>query len=251
VSRLRALIVDDERLARAELRRLLAGHPDIEIVGEAANANEARQSILDLEPDLVFLDVQMPGESGFELLASLDSAPAVVFTTAYDEYALRAFEVSALDYLVKPIEPKRLERTIRRLLESVKRAAVEADRDASVRARRDRPLLSEHQRVFVTDGERSWLVRLGEIRLFESVGNYTRVFFGNEKPLINRSLSELDQKLDEHVFFRANRQQIVNVKAIRSIHAWFNGRLLAKLDGGQEVTLSRRRARAFRERMSV
>lgn len=252
MSGLRALIIDDERLARNELRRLLGRHPGIEIVGEAANAKEARKAIGELEPDVLFLDVQMPGESGFELLASLDAVPFVVFTTAFDEYALRAFEVSALDYLVKPIDPERLARTVERVVSSVARAPVASSPEmASSGAAPATPALSEHHRVFLADGERSWLVPLGDIRLFESDGNYTRVYFGAEKPLIKRTLGDLVAKLDERVFFRANRHQIVNVKAIRSIHRWFNGQLLAKLEGGHEVTLSRRRAREFREHLSV
>lgn len=252
MSGLRTLIIDDERLARNELRRLLGPHPGIEIVGEAANAKEARKAIIELEPDVLFLDVQMPGESGFELLASLDAVPLVVFTTAFDEYALRAFEVSALDYLVKPIDPERLARTVERVHAAVARAPVASSWGmTTLGAPPATPALSEHHRVFLADGERSWVVPLGDIRLFESDGNYTRVYFGAEKPLIKRTLGDLVAKLDERVFFRANRHQIVNVKAIRSIHRWFNGQLLAKLEGGHEVTLSRRRAREFREHLSV
>lgn len=245
MTELRALIVDDERLARKELRRLLEPHPEIEIVGEAANATEARKAVADLEPDLLFLDVQMPGETGFDLLASLDSVPPVVFTTAYDEHALHAFEVSALDYLLKPIDPARLARTVGRLVaagQSVRSPPAKADVGE---------LLTENHRVFVAEGDRYWMVRLGDIRLFQSEGNSTRVFFGNEKPLITRSLSDLTPRLNDRVFFQANRHQIINVKAVRSIHAWFGGRLMAQLEGGHEVTLSRRRSRAFRERMSV
>ncbi|HEX2450195.1 MAG TPA: response regulator [Gemmatimonadales bacterium] len=150
MTRLRALIVDDERLARKELGRLLGRHPEIEIAGEAANAKEARKAVVDLEPDVLFLDVQMPGETGFELLASLDSVPLVVFTTAYDEYALNAFEVSALDYLLKPIDPERLARTVDRLMSAAPSARAFPDR-AEVR-------LSEQHRVFVAQGERYWLV---------------------------------------------------------------------------------------------
>src|SRR5262245_49751431 len=175
---LRALIVDDERLARNELSRLLAKHPEIEIAGEAANANEARKAIADLEPDLLFLDVEMPGESGFDLLASLDSVPFVVFTTAYDEYALRAFDVSALDYLVKPIEPQRLARSVERLVGVTRQQAdtssIEGTADEPASSRR---VLSPHDRVFVSDGERHWLVELGDIWLFESVGNRTLGLF--------------------------------------------------------------------------
>jgi len=241
---IRALIIDDERLARTELRRLLGRHPVIEIVGEAANAKEARKALLDLEPDLLFLDVQMPGETGFDLLASLESVPLVVFTTAYDEYALNAFEVSALDYLLKPIDPTRLARAVDRVSAVAHRPGAAPVNSAA------RPLTENH-RVFVAEGDRCWLVRLGDIRLFEAAGNSTRLFFGNDKPLIHRSLTDLVPRLDERVFFQANRHQIVNVRAVRAIHQWFGGRLMAEVEGGHEVTLSRRRARLFRERMSV
>lgn len=248
---MRTVIIDDERLARSELRRLLSRHPEVEIVGEAPNATEARKVIEDVEPDLLFLDVQMPGETGFDLLASLEAVPLVVFTTAYDEYALRAFEVSALDYLVKPIEPRRLARTVERVLDVWRADAARPLPDDSTDTERAMAPLSPHDRVFVTQGERSWLIELGLIRLFESEGSYTRVFFDNEEPLINRSLNHLETRLDPRVFFRANRSQIINLKAVRGIHTWFGGRLLAELEGDQEVTLSRRRARAFRELMSV
>ena len=245
---MKALIVDDERLARNELRRLLSRHPEIEIAGEAANAPDARRAILDLEPELLFLDVQMPGESGFDLLASLTAVPLVVFTTAYDDHALQAFEVSALDYLVKPIDPRRLARTVERLLAASRTR--ELGEDSGAASPGARPLAERH-RVFLTDGNRAWLVTLGDVRLFESVGNHTRVFFGTEKPLINRSLGDLVRKLDDRVFFRANRHQIVNVRAVRSVHVWLGGRLRVDLEGGHEVILSRRRAREFRERMGM
>src|SRR5262245_38417517 len=199
----------------------------------------------------------MPGETGFDLLASLDSVPLVVFTTAYDEYALRAFEVNALDYLVKPIEPRRLASTVSRLLARAAPSVGEPAREGpgprdvlEPPDARARPL-SERHRVFVSEGERCWLVELGEIRLFEAAGNATRVFFGKEKPLINRPLNQLHERLDARVFFRANRRQIVNVRAVRARSPRFGGRLLAEIEGGPEVTLSRRRARAFRELMSM
>lgn len=239
---MRTLLVDDERLARKELRRLLASHPEVEVVGEAADAEAARDAIEELDPDLIFLDVQMPGETGFDLLESLDHVPRVIFCTAYDEYALRAFEVSALDYLVKPVEPGRLERSLERILpldSSPGRSGDRAD------------VLGPHHRIFLKDGERCWLVELGEVRLFEAADHYTQVHLADDAPLILRSLSELEERLDPRVFFRANRSQIVNLESVASIHPWFGGRLMAKLKGGHEVVLSRRRAREFRERMSV
>jgi two-component system LytT family response regulator len=242
---MKTLIVDDERLARTELRRLLAAHDDVEIVGEAANADEAEDAIERLKPDLLFLDVQMPGGSGFDLLARLDAVPHVVFATAYDEYALDAFDVSALDYLVKPIEPERLEEALARVRD---RHAVP---QGAVRAEEPAPTLTTDDQVFVKDGDRYWFVRLSTVRLFESEGNYTRIYFDGGKPLVYRSLAYLEDRLDPASFFRASRQHILNLHYVRDLEPWFNGGMLAKLDGGHEVKLSRRRARDFRERLSL
>src|SRR6187551_3273159 len=154
---MKALIVDDERLARKELMKLLEEHPSIEIVGEAMNADEAIQMTNELNPDLLFLDIQMPGKTGFQLLEELDSVPVVVFTTAYDEFALKAFEVNALDYLLKPIQAERLSEAVHKILEKER---IKAGRS------RDGKLGLEDQ-VFVKDGERCWFVSLANIRLFE------------------------------------------------------------------------------------
>src|SRR5512135_1812711 len=191
---MKALIVDDERLARAELKRLLLPFKDIEIIGEAVNAEDAITKIAELNPDLIFLDIQMPGKNGFEMLEELDSVPTVVFTTAYDEYALKAFEYNAMDYLLKPIEPKRLEDTVKRLLEKNKKEKIEADQT---------PTLTEDDQVFVKDGDRCWFVKLSTVRLFESEGNYVRLYFEDNKPLILRTLNYLDERLDNKAFFRA------------------------------------------------
>ena len=174
----KVLLIDDERLARNELKKLLQDFPEIEVIGEAANADEGIEKIESLNPDLIFLDIQMPGKTGFDMLAQLDSAPDVIFTTAYDEYALKAFEVNALDYLMKPIEPNRLADAIQKL-----QLAEEKEIAASLGGI-NRGTLTEADQVFVKDGERCWFVKLGEVRLFESVGNYAKVFFGNNKPLI-------------------------------------------------------------------
>lgn len=197
---MKAIIIDDERLARTELRKLLQDYPEIEIVDEAANADEGLSKIENLNPDLIFLDIQMPGKTGFDLLNELDRAPQVIFTTAYDEFALKAFEVNALDYLLKPIEPKRLADAIHKL------NASEMNHNGTSIPDANRSLLTEHDQVFVKDGERCWFVKLSDIRLFESVGNYAKVFFGNNKPLILKSLNALEERLDEKVFFRGQPQ---------------------------------------------
>ena len=241
----KALIIDDERLARNELKKLLLEFPEIEVVGEAANAAEGLEKIENLSPDLIFLDIQMPGKTGFDMLTELDSAPHVIFTTAYDEYALKAFEVNALDYLMKPVEPKRLSDAIHKL------HLAEEKEMAATMAGINRGILTEADQIFVKDGERCWFVKLGEIRLFESVGNYAKVFFGTNKPLILKSLNALEERLDEKVFFRANRKHIVNLRMIEKIEPYFNGGLLLELQGGEKIEVSRRQAVKFKEMMSL
>jgi two-component system LytT family response regulator len=228
---MRALIIDDERLARLELRRLLSAHPEVEIVGEARDGNEARELIHKLLPDLLFLDIQMPGMTGFELLESLDDVPQVIFTTAYDEYAIKAFEVNALDYLMKPVPPARLAAAL-----------------ARVRPVPDTPRLEQ---VFVRDGERCWIVRLPEIFLLESEGNYTRLHFGHERPLIRRSLNALEAQLDPAMFFRADRRQILNLKWIEKVEVAISGGLQVTLRGGRTVEMSRRQSARLREVLSL
>ncbi|MBB1285306.1 response regulator [Flavisolibacter sp. BT320] len=245
---MRAIIIDDERLARTELRKLLQEFPEVEVVDEASNAEEGVQKIESHNPDLIFLDIQMPGKTGFEMLQELDHAPTVVFTTAYDDYALKAFEVNALDYLLKPIEPKRLADAV----EKVKKLqATNGTADYPASANGGTALLGEHDQVFVKDGDRCWFVRLSEVRLFESVGNYAKVFFGNNKPLILKSLNALEERLDPKTFFRANRKHIVNLQAIEKVESYFNGGLLLELKGGEKIEVSRRQTVKFKEMMSL
>lgn len=240
---MKALIIDDERLARTELRRLLEPFKEIEIVGEAVNADEAIEKIAQLNPELIFLDIQMPGKSGFDMLEEIDKVPKVIFTTAYDEYALKAFEYNALDYLLKPIEPKRLEEAIRKIVEVGKK-------DVQIKSALP-DVLSADDQVFVKDGDKCWFVKLERIRLFESEGNYVRLYFEDNKPLILRTLNYLDERLDPRSFFRANRKHIINLKWIESIEPWLNGGLLVKLKGGQKVEVSRRQAVKFKEMLSL
>jgi two-component system LytT family response regulator len=241
-----AIIIDDERLARNELKKMLALHPEIEIIGEAVNADEGLRLINEFNPDLIFLDVQMPVKTGFDLLEELEKVPTVVFTTAYDEYAIRAFEVNALDYLLKPIDPKRLSDAVQKFLAIDEKEMLFSENRSEIRLS-----LSESDQVFVKDGEKCWFVKLAEIRLFESVGNYARVFFGPNKPLILKSLNSLEERLDPRTFFRANRKHIVNLRMIEKVEPFFNGGLLLEIKGGEKIEVSRRQAVRFKEMMSL
>ncbi|MCA6379037.1 MAG: response regulator transcription factor [Cytophagales bacterium] len=238
---MKALIIDDERLARKELITLLEAHPSIEIVGEAMNADEAEKLVEELNPDLLFLDIQMPGRTGFQLLESLDSAPMVVFTTAYDQHAIKAFEVNALDYLLKPIVAERLSEAVHKVMEKER---VKAGRTGEKK-------LGLEDQVFVKDGERCWFVTLANVRMFESDGNYIKVYFDTNRPMIHKSLNALDEKLDERAFFRASRKHIVNLSWVEGIEPWFNGGLMVKLRGGDKVEVSRRQAAKFKDMMSL
>lgn len=233
---MRALIVDDERLARNELRRMLKNFPEIEIAGEARNADEAHRHILRLRPDLLFLDIQMPGGDGFELLDRLDDVPPVIFTTAFDKYALKAFEVSALDYLQKPIVPERLAAAI---------AKISARSSQTVSAASAGNAVAADRQIFVRDGDCCWFVTVRNIALMESEGNYTRLHFDGSRPLLRRSLTDLQARLDPGIFFRANRKQIINLKFVESIAPWPNEGYLVKLRGGFQIEMSRRQAQKF------
>jgi two-component system LytT family response regulator len=234
-----ALIIDDERLARAELRRLLAAHPEIVVAGEARDGDEALRLIHELAPDLLFLDIAMPGMTGFDLLARLEAPPQVIFTTAFDRHAVQAFEANAIDYLLKPIAPARLAAALAKL-RPVGRAGAAGGRRAA-------PL----DRVFVRDGERCWLVPLADIVLLESEGNYTRLYFGRERPLIPRSLAQLEERLNPAMFFRASRQHVVNLRSIEKVDTSVAGGLVATLTGGRQIEMSRRQSARLREIMSL
>jgi two-component system LytT family response regulator len=234
---MKALIIDDEPPARRELRRLLSEFSWIDIVGECGNIVEAAAKIEALTPALLFLDIQMPGGSGFDLLTRLDPVPRVIFTTAHDEHAVRAFEVNALDYLLKPIDPVRLATALARVKSAT--PTVEPSSNA--------PL----QQLFLRDGSRCWFVPLREVRLLTSEGNYLRLSWGTRQPLLGRPLSALERRLDPAHFFRANRSQIINLDFIETVEAGVNGRLHVQLRNGPEVEISRRQARLFREQMSI
>lgn len=243
MSGLRVLLVDDTRLARQELRTLLAAHADVEIVGEADDVPAACEAIERLRPDLVLLDIQMPSGTGFDVLEGLDVAPLVIFTTAYDQYALQAFSANALDYLLKPVAPARLSEALVRVRERMaKRAPVEAE---------PRSVLGPDDQVFLRDGERCWFVALREISRIVVDGNYARVWFRNECALLARSLSALEARLDPALFFRANRNTLVNLRMIKAIDLAVNDGFELELKDGSKVEVSRRQSRELRERLAL
>lgn len=238
---MKTIIIDDERLARKELRKLLEEFPDVEIIEEAEDAEAGIEKINELQPDLIFLDIQMPGKNGFDMLLELEHTPQVIFCTAYDAYAIQAFEVNALDYIQKPVDPKRLQEAIRKASKNI----VQQEQN------RNQNILTESDSIFVKDGEKCWFVKLADVRLIESVGNYAQIFFDKEKPLIHRSLNQLTERLDEKTFFRANRKQIINIKWIDKIEPYFNGSLNVVLKGGEKVEVSRRQSVKFKDQMSL
>ena len=241
---MRAIIIDDERLARKELKSLLKDYHEIEIVDECASPEEAIKSIEKHNPDLLFLDIQMPEKTGFDLLQELDKSPKVVFVTAFDEYAVKAFEVNALDYLMKPVDPERLKETMAKVLCE----DIEEDELYDVP---DRGILSSNDQIFIKDGEKCWFIHLKDVRMFESEGNYVRIYFETFKPLVLKSLNGLEERLDQKLFFRANRKYIINLKWVSHIENWFNGGLQVVLKDGEKVEISRRQAVKFKALMSL
>jgi two-component system LytT family response regulator len=236
-----AVIVEDSRLARNELKELLKSHVDIELVGEAENVDKGVELIQKTNPDLLFLDINMPEKDGFELLEMLDEVPITIFTTAFDEYAIKSFEYNALDYLLKPINQKRFDQAMDKVkmrLEGTSEIATDENR------------LNENSQIFIKDGDRCWLLKIGNISHFEIVGNYTRVFFEDEKPMLYKSLNQIEEKLPEAHFFRVNRQQLVNTNYIKDVVPWFNGKLKLTMQNGDEIQVSRRQSYLFKDKMS-
>lgn len=239
---LKAVIVEDSRLARNELKELIKTHKEIELIGEAENVDNGFKLINDTKPDVLFLDINMPEKDGFELLEMLDEVPITIFTTAFDEYAIKSFEYNAFDYLLKPINQKRFSKSIENVIEKVgNNTALKTNNDSA---------LSLEKQIFIKDGEKCWLVKIQDISLFEIVGNYTRVFFENNKPLIYKSLAQIEEKLPSDVFFRANRQQIININHVKKVVSWFNGKLKIEMNSGDQIEISRRQSYIFKEQLS-
>jgi len=242
---IRTIIIDDERLAREELRSLLKEYQEIEIVAEAINGIDGIEKIKEFNPDLIFLDVSMPGMNGFEMLKQLEDLPQVVFVTAHDEFALQAFENQALDYILKPIDPEKIANVVRKISNE---NSFEDEQLLNLRKSRR---LSENDKVFIKDGEKCWFIELKNIRMLESDGNYVKVYFDTFRPMVLRSLNSFEEKLDNEVFFRANRKFIINLNHVVAIENWFNGGLKVELSKGEKIEISRRQAIRFRDIFSL
>ena len=231
---IRTIIIDDERSSREELKRALKNYADFEVIGEAKNADEAKEQIEAKRPHLIFLDIQMPERSGFDLLESLDEVPAVIFTTAFDQYAVQAFEINALDYLMKPIREERFAKAIERM-----RLKINQGPTGNIQ-------VQPAQQIFIKDGLTCYFVGLNEIYLIESLDNYSRLYFGERKAMLKRSLSKWEELLDAALFFRINRTQIINIQYIREVHSTENGRLKISLQTGEWLEVSSRQSVKFR-----
>jgi len=240
--KLSVIIIDDEKPARKELEYLLGKYESIEILASCSNADEGIEAVNRLAPNLIFLDINMPGKTGFDLLEELDNPPYIIFVTAYDQFAIQAFEASAFDYLLKPVLPERLYKALTSLWQEIEKEQQVNNTTAG---------LTKDSKVFIKDGEKCWLVKLNQVYLIESVGNYTKWYFNDARPMLHRTLNYLDEKLPPDIFFRANRGQLINLDFVAKINTYFKGGMLVELDNGQKIELSQRQAVKFRERLSI
>jgi two-component system LytT family response regulator len=237
---IKAIIIDDERLARVELQNLLKDIPGIEIVGEASYVEEALEIIDKQKPDLLFLDINMPEKSGFDLIEEMVEVPYFIFTTAYEEYALKAFEVGAIDYLLKPIQMNRL----REAIDKIKKI-IEQDKAGN------NQYFSIKDRIFLRDNEKCYFVKTADIKRIVSEGNYARIYFKDQHALVHRSLNALSTKLDPQYFFRANRQELINIQYIEKVEPYFSNTLVFTLTGNIKVEVSRRQSVLFKEKFGI
>lgn len=234
MKKIKFIIVDDERLSREELKRALNDYEDFILLGEAENADDAKDLIEVNMPDLIFLDIQMPEKSGFDLLESLDNVPLVLFTTAYNQFAVQAFEVNALDYLMKPIREERFLQAIEKIRNAIRLKSSSSDS------------LTNDRKIFIKDGEKRFFIQLHEIYLIESLENYTRLYFQDKKALQRRSLRQWEEMLDENIFFRINRTEIVNINYIQEVKKTIGSGLEIKLKTGELLKVSNRQSVKFK-----
>ncbi|MFK7809591.1 MAG: LytR/AlgR family response regulator transcription factor, partial [Saprospiraceae bacterium] len=220
---------------------LLDVHKDVQIIGEASNTMEAIELIESKKPDLLFLDIQMPQWNGFDLLEKLNFTPQVIFTTAYDQYAVKAFEVNALDYLLKPINPERLNSTLENCQKDFAKNTANQEQTSS----------DFSKQIFIKDGEQCHFIRLRDIRYLKAYDNYVRLYFNNTSAMIKKSLNALEERLHPELFFRCNRAEVINLQMIKEVQALPKGKLRILLQSGEIVDVSERKSAVFRERMGL
>ena len=240
--RIRALVVDDEELARERIRDMLYADPEIDLIGECANGREAVEAVRKKSPDLVFLDIQMPGKNGLEVLESLgpDRLPAVIFVTAYDQYAVRAFEVHALDYLLKPFDQMRFQKALERAKAQIlggQKGEIGQRIMSALEQIKTKPDYLE--RLVVKTNGRVFFVKTSEIDWLEAEGNYVRLHSGKESYLLRETITALESQLDPKIFMRVHRSAIVNINQIQELQPWFHGEYRVMLNSGIQLTLTR------------
>jgi two-component system LytT family response regulator len=252
MKKIRTLVVDDEPLARERLNGLLFGEPDIEVVGHCRDGEEAVTSIVDLSPDLVFLDVQMPQMNGFEVIEAVgnERMPLVIFVTAYDQHALKAFQVRALDYLLKPFDRERFSEALQRARKQIEREET-GDLGRRLLAlvkdlRKDQP---RAERLVVKSGGRLFFLRADEIDWIEAAGNYVKLHVGTDAHLFRETMNAIEAQLDADTFFRIHRSHIVNIERVKELQPWFNGEYVVFLTNGTRLTLSRSYRDKLQERL--
>ncbi len=231
---IKSIIVEDSKLAQIELVNLLKSNKQIEVVGIAENGAKAIEMINNLNPDLVFMDIHLPDMDGFEVLNEINVLPQVIFTTAYDEYAIKSFDFNTIDYLLKPIKKERLSKAIDKIKSTEK----------------EKPNLTIENSIFIKDSDNYYIAQLKDIELFHTEGNYTKIFFKDKKPLLHKPLNKIEQRLDPTIFIRINRQQIINVNHITKVDRWFKGKLKLTLTNGTEVEVSDRQSVKLKQLLS-
>ncbi len=268
---MKVLIIEDSRLARLELKELLQAYPQLELVGEAADVPTALKLVAAKQPDLLLLDIDLGGATAFDLLAELVFVPKIIFTTAFAEHALQAFNYPTVDYLLKPVTAERLALALAKLpLPSLANAAQATttqtstdqgpadqnpgDQNPGEESSASHPperLLQADSNFFVKDGEDCYFLKISDVRWFEAIGNYSKVHLKSAAPMVYRTLASIEQRLAPGLFFRANRQQLVNLTAVVSIEPSVSGGLTLRLQCGTEVEVSRRQSAELRQQLSL
>jgi two-component system LytT family response regulator len=246
---MKVAVVEDSEFAREGLVSMLSVYPDLELICSADHPDAALESLSETPADVLFLDIHMPGRSGFDLLASLNYSPLIIFTTAYTEYAIRSFDFNTVDYLLKPISRERLDQAVDKLRQQFS-ALANSEQEQVYPERAQEQVLEMSSRLFIKGKDKCYLVELRDIRYFESCKNEARAFFGENRAFVKRSMNQLELRLPEKYFFRANRQYIVNLQAVKSIEESISKGFSLIMSDGKEIEISRRRASQLTEIMS-